>query len=379
LQYERGSDDPAVQMETLHIVACALLEVRLLGIVDEQACTAVPRAYFEEALKSRAGLEYTSALPSEVCTGTVQLVQPDASVWFASRGFERFGAPNFAVKGDANHAPLAHEFFNKLLNYAYLHKASVEAGHTTELGGSFVRFYEPASNEGFLRHGNRTTLVIVVEGSDQSQHMAPPARGSNTMASVSASAVAARATVNGTAQTVAIPAAALPLEFPQTPVTAAHRALSTTEREWVDGHAQHALKTIMGLNGQNSLSGKDNLSLVHDLEKAIGVVQTRGYSLEQKQQLGLQMGLLYGRLIVTQYSLAWARPSEHSFVVHNPQTAIDPVALVRDLIVNGAASAHGLVRLFQSAQTLAGRVVTPITSVSSRGEDVPGFQLGLKS
>ncbi len=375
LQYERGSDDPAVQMEVLHILACALLNNGLLGVVDQQACNAVPSAYFEQLLREgRAALEYTTGLPSEICTGTVQFVQPDAAVWFASRGFERFGAPNFAVKGDADDAPRAHEFFNKLLNYVHLHRASVEAGHTTELGGQLVRFYEPSVSEGFLRHGQHTTLVIAVENKAEIP-LEPPTRSSN------ASKLDPRSLPVPTPLTV--PRASgeeVTITLLLTRVSSAHVKLTNAESQWKDAHIYLAINLMHSLTETPSASKTTNLDDVYDLVRAIDVLRTRGFSHEQLKRAALQFGLYFGEMIASEQKLTWARPTDNSFVIHNKRTALDTVAFVQDIVANPVLPAHSLIPVFFFAADLK-HVDMPETSLKttvSKGEDVPGFQLGMK-
>ena len=375
LQYERGTDDPALQMEALHIVACALLDAGLLGIVDERACNAVPRAYFERAMKNRTGLDYASGLPSEVCTGTVQHVQSDASVWFASRGFERFGAPNFAVKGDANHAALAHEFFNKMLNYIYVYKAGVEAGHTSDLGGHFVRFYEPAANEAFLRYGNHETLVIAIED-EQAVPLEPPAR------STSAPSLEPRnlpTAVSFSVERTMGTGDLVSMQLFLTRVSAAHVPLTAAESQWMRGHIDLAVGLMLSLIGKKDTKQTTNLNDIYDLVKAIDVLKIRGFSPEQERQLSLEFGLLFGELIAAKYDFKWSRPSSESFVIQYGTTAMDVMPLVHDVLKNSAFPAHSLIPVFFWAGDLKEIPEVVPHSTVSKGEDVPGFQLGLKS
>ncbi len=324
LQYERGSDQPAEQLEALHIVASALLAQGLLGIADEQACNALPRLLIERNFQTRQLLEYKDMLPSEMYTGTVRKVQPDGTIWFGSRGFERFGLPNFVYRGTTNDANTAHELFNRVLNYIHTTGAKIDADHTVEFGDHQIKFSKP-DVETYFAHGNTPTLLMTIEepfdpgeAPDPSQTELRPIEPENFQPE----------------QPRAAPIT--------TPISAAtpprHNPLNPAELEWINSHGLHALRLLGGFSGKSYSQAPSEIpeamEIIADMVDALGKVKTGGYSAEQKQKVAMQLGLLWGQQTVQAYGFTWARPTAQSFVVIDEDNEeIDPVEMIQQILL----------------------------------------------
>ncbi len=358
LQYERGTDNPAEQMQALHVVASALLGLGLLGIVDEGATNAIPSAELERNFQTRELLLYGRLLPINTFTGVVQKVLPDGRVWFASRGHERFGAPNFAYRGTSNEAGMVTQHFNDLLNYIYRHKVVIEAGHTTELSEHFVRFAEPQADESFLVDGNTTTLTLLPENESQPTTTPPSSQ------TVSEERVSEQ---TGSGQTVST----------QTPLApaAAYRPLGVDELEWIDRQTQHAERILMGFSGQDYAQPRDPAGIVADLTASLEPIRARGYSREQLHKLALPFGLLCGSQVVRAHGYLWARPSADRFVVYTANVnSLDPVEMMRGVFLEND---DGL-KLSATFNLFSPQTQDAAKRSSSLAEDaIPGLRLGL--
>jgi hypothetical protein len=325
LQFERGSERPAEQLEALHIVASALLEQGLLGIADEQACNALPRLLIERNFQTRHLLEYKDMLPSEMYTGTEQKIMYDGSVWFSSRGFERFDLPNFVFQGNANELSIAHEIFNRILNYLYATDAKIDADHTAEFGEHYVKFFKPSEDEQHLVHGHTPTLIIRLEDPFDLGE-APAIRA--TRAESAPQAVAQP-----------IPKPIIPANPPAAaPIPSRHKRLLPAELEWIHAHGLHALRLLSSFSGRNYSQAPsdipDAMEIISDMVDALGKVKMGGYSAEQKEKIALQFGLLWGQQATQAYSFAWARPSAQSFIVYDDDSDdLDPIELLRDILL----------------------------------------------
>jgi hypothetical protein len=324
LQYERGSDQASEQLEALHIVASALLEQGLLGIADEQASNALPRLLIERNYQTGQLLEYKELLPSEMYTGTVQKAQPDGTVWFATRGFERFELPNFAYHGHANELNTAHDLFNHALNYMYTTKTKIDADHTSKFGDHHVKFSAPEAAASYLGHGNTPTLVMTLEEPFDPGEAPDPAQ---------------------TALRPIIPEAAQPEEpraAPTTPMIptapSRHKPLNPAELEWLNTHGLHALRLLGGFSGKSYSQAPSDIpeamDIIADMVDALSKIKTGGYSVEQKQKVAMQLGLLWGQQTVQAYGFTWARPTAQSFVVIDDENEdIDPVELIQHILI----------------------------------------------
>lgn len=84
---------------------------------------------------------------------------PDGMIWFCSKGFHRWGVPDFALLGEQGEGETAVDIFSGLLGYVRSSGAQLSPGDTADLGGTLLRFGPVYEYAEYLA-GPSGTLVI---------------------------------------------------------------------------------------------------------------------------------------------------------------------------------------------------------------------------
>jgi hypothetical protein len=308
LEYERGSDAAVEQMLALHTVACAWLELGLLGVTDVQAHTAISRQTVETQWLWYGLLGWRSSLPAQVCAGVCTFVRPDGQTWFFTRGHERFGAPNFALLGERN---VALEVFDDLLNFVVFHGGKPKVGGQAKFAGFELRFLEVSEYSEHLIDAGVPTLVLEVldapellEEDDESATIETPVI--NTGQPVSSSLIGP--------------------------------ALAENEQRWLQQQVQVAQRTVQQHTDESVPVAHDMISAMQVIElivRTVMALRSQVSTTEERRAHVLALGALWGEQAVLGYGFHWARANTKLFVVTDPQTGLEehPFRLMRHVLL----------------------------------------------
>lgn len=160
--YTGENDSPLQQMLTLYQVAAAFGPLDLLGVLDEVAHVAHPTRIVKEVALGVDRHLLKKEIPTAFWTSLMKVQRPDGLVWYATRGFERFKCPNFAVLAQDGQAQDVLEVFTLLLKAVVFEKAVFQVGESTHLEGTDVLFRELYEYEEDLQ-GPGSVLVVEIE------------------------------------------------------------------------------------------------------------------------------------------------------------------------------------------------------------------------
>ena len=159
LIYTGKSLDPAEKMTALYQAAHAFENENLLGVVNESAWTAHPRADFLSPEKIQ---QYQQEIPFILWVGYVKFFIDRDHFWLVTKGHHIFDVPDFAYfiqPGESTDNVTA--LFINVFYYLYEGDAVVTAGDTLSIGetGEHMRFSEVTEYPEILL-GPSGTLVI---------------------------------------------------------------------------------------------------------------------------------------------------------------------------------------------------------------------------
>ncbi|GEM47119.1 hypothetical protein DC3_27540 [Deinococcus cellulosilyticus NBRC 106333 = KACC 11606] len=161
--YEGTREDAREQLLALYQLALAFGNLGLLGVADEAAFNVTPVAVVQDIFTSMKVGDLKTDFPAMLWTNLLKFHRPDGPIWYATRGFERFGAPNFALLGQPGEAAETFDLFTALLRYVVSSGAELQAGHTAEVGNLPLRFVAPYEYEDFLKGKGELLVVEVVQ------------------------------------------------------------------------------------------------------------------------------------------------------------------------------------------------------------------------
>jgi hypothetical protein len=155
-----GTDaDPTEQFIATLKVASAFLHYGLVGVIDPAAWNCLPARGVAVSLAPDFLNGSRLTIPVAIWTGFVKFFRPDGLIWFCSKGFHRWGAPDFALLGEQGEGEVAVDIFSALLGYVRSTGASLSPGNTADLGGMLLRF-GPVREYAEHLDGPGGTLVI---------------------------------------------------------------------------------------------------------------------------------------------------------------------------------------------------------------------------
>lgn len=163
--YASTGADPTEQFVAALKVAAAFLRYGLVGVIDAAAWNCLPPRAITASLAADFLVGARQTIPVAIWTGFVKLFRPDGLIWFCSKGFHRWGAPDFALLGAEGEGDTAVDIFSALLGYVRSTGARLSPGDTADLGGVPLRF-GPVREYAEYLEGPGGTLVI--------ERMAPP-------------------------------------------------------------------------------------------------------------------------------------------------------------------------------------------------------------
>lgn len=167
--YEGAATDPSEQMIALLRLAGAFSRSGLVGVVDTDAWNCMPVSVLVQMLEPGMLATCRQEVPVGLWTGFVKLFKSDDEVWFCTKGFHRWGIRDFAFFGAHHEADHISGLFAGLFHYLLRSGARLEAGHTAQFGGHFLRF-GPVTEYADYIQGPLGTLVI-----EKTQASEPPA------------------------------------------------------------------------------------------------------------------------------------------------------------------------------------------------------------
>lgn len=159
--YEGNREDAREQLLALYQLAVAFSKLGLLAVADQTACNVTPVAVVQEVFSHFRVSDLKQDFPALLWSNLLKFHRPDGQIWYATRGFERFGVPNFALLGQTGEAEKTFELFTALLRYAVSTGAALQASHTAEVEQMLLQFVEPYEYEEFLM-GRGSLLVVEV-------------------------------------------------------------------------------------------------------------------------------------------------------------------------------------------------------------------------
>lgn len=157
--YTGTEADPTEQFIAALKVAAAFLRHGLVGVIDAAAWNCLPPRAITASLTADFLVGARQTIPVAIWTGFVKFFRPDGLIWFCSKGFHRWGAPDFALLGSEGEGETAVDIFSALLGHVRSTGASLSPGNTADLGGMLLRFGPVLEYAEYL-DGPGGTLVI---------------------------------------------------------------------------------------------------------------------------------------------------------------------------------------------------------------------------
>jgi hypothetical protein len=155
-----GTDaDPTEQFIAALKVASAFLHHGLVGVIDPAAWNCLPARGVALSLTPDFLTASRLIIPVAIWTGFVKFFRPDGLIWFCSKGFHRWDAPDFALLGERGEGEVAVDIFSALLGYVRSTGARLSPGDTAELGSMPLRFGPVREHAEYL-DGPGGTLVV---------------------------------------------------------------------------------------------------------------------------------------------------------------------------------------------------------------------------
>ncbi|MFW5713916.1 MAG: DUF4261 domain-containing protein [Brevefilum sp.] len=159
LVYRGESKDPLDRMLALYRAAYSFKNENLLGVVNEPAWTAHPKADFLSIEKIEA---YKIEIPFILWFGYVRIFKDKQRYWLVTKGHHLFDVPDLAFFVEsAKEEETVINYFVNIFYYLYEQDAVVTAGDTLEIGksGEIMQFSEVTEYTETLL-GPAGTLVI---------------------------------------------------------------------------------------------------------------------------------------------------------------------------------------------------------------------------
>ena len=147
---------------SLYRVANAFYKQGLLGVVNEATWTFNPSELVPKLVSKELLEDIKDRIPSFLWKSIIKFTN-SKGVWFVSKGNNYFGVPDFAYFGKHEEFDDVIENLDSIFNYAYKSKATIEAGHTIQIGkNKFFRFREVYEYPEYLESEMGTLVVEVI-------------------------------------------------------------------------------------------------------------------------------------------------------------------------------------------------------------------------
>jgi hypothetical protein len=157
--YEGSSPDPSEQMIAMLRLACAFANQGLLGWVDTEAWNCMPTSVITMSLQPQALAASRSHVPVALWTGFIKLTKSENAVWFCTKGFHRWGLPDFACLGQDGEAEHIASLFASLFHYLRQTNSVLQAGDTAQFQGQKLRLGEVQEFDRYLDSPLGTLVV----------------------------------------------------------------------------------------------------------------------------------------------------------------------------------------------------------------------------
>jgi hypothetical protein len=158
-KYDSGGASAAEQMLWLLEIAHALAADELLGVVDDVAWNAIPATVINQILSPSELAQTKSAPIPLVFWGWLRLGKNNREMWYCSKGFERYGVPNFAFLSHTQDGEKTLAMAIALFDHFRRTGTPPAAGHTAQLGANLAaRFLPVTESVDFI--DPLTTLVV---------------------------------------------------------------------------------------------------------------------------------------------------------------------------------------------------------------------------
>lgn len=168
--YKGQAQDPTEQLIALYKVAYALCNEGLLGVLDDASWNCMPSRVVKDQMKPDMLASCRKHVPVGIWTGFVKFFKSDNSVWFCSKGFDRFGVNDFAYLGQPPEASFALNLFTNLFNYLYTSGGKMQVGHTAQLGADlYIRLREVYEYQDYLNGPFGTMVIEKIKASEINQ------------------------------------------------------------------------------------------------------------------------------------------------------------------------------------------------------------------
>jgi hypothetical protein len=157
--YEGNDTDANTQIIAMLRLAGAFAKQGLLGWVDTDAWNCMPVQIINQALQPEALALCSREVPVGLWTGFIKLVRSENQVWFCTKGYHRWGLPDFAYLGQADEAQATAKLFVNLFHYLRQTQQTLAAGHTAQCGDQHLSFGPVLEFTQYLQ-GPLGTLVV---------------------------------------------------------------------------------------------------------------------------------------------------------------------------------------------------------------------------
>lgn len=154
-----GEAPKPTQLALLYAVATAFAPV---GVADLTAHNAIPGELLPDFFPAESLEECRTAIPTMLWTGIIKYQLPDRSVYYVTRGFERFGVANLAHRAPFGSGEMVMNLFDTLLNYQLSSGSLLAPGHTSENSTQHMSFREPLPEFAESLSGGLPVLDVLV-------------------------------------------------------------------------------------------------------------------------------------------------------------------------------------------------------------------------
>lgn len=155
-----GEAPKSTQLALLYAVATTFAPV---GVADLTAHNAIPGELLPQFFTAESLQECRSVIPTMLWTGIIKYQLPDQSVYYVTRGFERFGVANLAHHAPFGSGEKVMNLFDTLLNYQLSSGSLLAPGHTSENSTQRMSFREPLPEFAEALSGGLPVLDVLVQ------------------------------------------------------------------------------------------------------------------------------------------------------------------------------------------------------------------------
>jgi hypothetical protein len=170
LLYYTGYDGSALeQYIALILVAEALAPFGAIAILNEHAHASLPSGVLKDIpVPERLEALHHFPLVTLFCGFVKYDVAGTKGVWVRTFGADKFGMPDLAALAEGHHEGTRYsQIFDRTLSYLLESGASLEAGHTTQMGqDTFMKVRDPEPAEYFLKGPGRVLVISFVDRAD---------------------------------------------------------------------------------------------------------------------------------------------------------------------------------------------------------------------